>query len=102
MHNLTKKIRTIRYVSASEVFAKCPQACALFVEDEPDASWGDNERSCVLRRVIADPLRDLAEELEKDATELRKQINAVLCRLDSLDSSDGEHRDAKVLIDLES
>ena len=82
-------VRTLSYVSASEVFDDCDAMWEWFVESEPDFSWGNNSYSL----VSVNELRDALEEAADD-DELAAQWQIVSQRLDSVPET--------VYIDLES
>lgn len=73
------EIKTCKFVEVSDVFAKHGLAWDVFVNSNPNCSWGDNNRSLVTPDVIIDALEDASCD-----GVVRKQVNAVVERLKSL------------------
>jgi hypothetical protein len=51
-------IKTCKYVEASEIFKDYGLAWDVFVNSDPDCTWGDNNRSLVTADVIVDVLEN--------------------------------------------
>jgi hypothetical protein len=83
-------IQTCKFVSASEIFEGLGLAWDVFINGDPDCTWGDNNRSLVTSDVIVDSLEltDLNEGNEE------RQVNLVLERLKEVPQD--------VYVDLES
>lgn len=73
-------IKTCKYVEASEVFKNQDLAWDLFIESDPDCSWGDNNRTMVTADVIVDAL----ENCDADEGDEEKQVKKVVKILRSL------------------
>ena len=52
------KIKTCKYVEASEIFKDYGLAWDVFVNGDPDCTWGDNNKSLVTADVIVDALEN--------------------------------------------
>jgi hypothetical protein len=72
-------IKTCQYVEASEVFKGFGLAWDVFINGDPNCTWGDNNRSMVTPDVIIDAL----EESEYEGNEA-KQVEQVVQILQSL------------------
>jgi hypothetical protein len=83
-------IKTCRYVEASEIFKGFGLAMDVFINSDPDCSWGDNNRSMVTADVIINAL----EESDLNVGNEAKQVEQVIKILDSLEPD--------VYIDLEN
>ena len=83
------KIQTCKYVSASEIFKDLGLAWDVFINSDPQCTWGDNNRSLVTGDVIINAL----EQSDIDAKQ-GLQVARVCKRLDSLEP--------EVYVDLES
>jgi hypothetical protein len=70
-------IQTCKYVNATEIFDGFGLAWDVFINSDPNCTWGDNNRSLVTADVIIDALEqsDLNEGNEE------RQVNLVLERL---------------------
>lgn len=91
-------VESCRFVLASDVFKDCSDAWATFCDNDPDCSFGSNNRSMITVDVIRTTLENFLFEDEDDVdyqpSEEEKQIKLVFERLDSI-----EH---DVYIDLEN
>jgi hypothetical protein len=83
-------IQTCKFVGASEIFDGLGLAWDVFINSDPDCTWGDNNRSMVTADVIVDAL----ELSDIDEGEQERQVNAVLERLKEIPQD--------VYVDLES
>jgi hypothetical protein len=70
-------IQTCKYVNATEIFEGLGLAWDVFINSDPNCTWGDNNRSLVTADVIYDALElsDLNEGNEE------RQVNLALERL---------------------
>jgi hypothetical protein len=75
-------VLTCRFVEGSEVFRDCSFAWNLFVNSEPECSWGDNNRTLVMPDVIINALEGADVD---DDEEVQKEVDAVVDRLKTLD-----------------
>jgi hypothetical protein len=71
------KTQTCQFVEATEVFKGHPLAWELFLDSNPNCTWGDNNRSMVSPDVVIDAL----EDSEPDAGDQEKQVGQVVERL---------------------
>lgn len=78
-------ILTCEFVECSEVFKDCPLAHDIFVNSDPDCSWGGNNRTMVTPNVLIAILSAHEEWIESswDKKEA-KQVAKVLKRLHKL------------------
>jgi hypothetical protein len=83
-------IKTCRYVEASEIFKGFGLAWDVFINSDPQCSWGDNNRSMVTADVIINAL----EESDLNVGNEAKQVEQVIKILDSLEPD--------VYVDLEN
>lgn len=83
-------IKTCRYVQASEIFKGFGLAWDVFINSDPNCSWGDNNRSMVSADVIINAL----EESDLNVGNEAKQVEQVIKILDSLEPD--------VYVDLEN
>lgn len=67
------KIQTCKFVAASEVFEGFGLAWDVFVNSDPQCSWGDNNRSMVTPDVIIDAM----ELSDLNAGNEEKQVEQV-------------------------
>lgn len=73
-------IKTCQYVEASEVFKGFGLAWDVFINSDPQCSWGDNNRTMVTPDVIIDAMED--SDLNEGNEE--KQVEQVVKILRSL------------------
>lgn len=73
-------IKTCQYVEASEVFKGFGLAWDVFINSDPQCSWGDNNRSMVTPDVIIDAM----EESDLNEGNEQKQVEQVVKILRSL------------------
>jgi len=52
------KIKTCKYVEASEIFKDYGLAWDVFINSDPGCTWGDNNKSFVTADVIVDALEN--------------------------------------------
>ena len=64
-------IKTCQYVEASEVFKGFGLALDVFVNSDPNCTWGNNNRSMVTPDVIIDALENSDEE---EQTQVKKVV----------------------------
>lgn len=64
-------IKTCQYVEASEVFKGFGLAWDVFVNSDPNCTWGNNNRSMVTPDVIIDALENSDEE---EQTQVKKVV----------------------------
>jgi hypothetical protein len=83
-------IQTCKFVSASEIFKGLDRAWDVFINSDPQCTWGDNNRSLVTADVIVDAI----EQSDIDEGEQDRQVNAVLEKLKEIPQD--------VYVDLES
>lgn len=85
------KIETCQYVPASDVFKDCPKAWSIFIDSDPDCSWGNNNRTLVTKEVILLAIENYWYDEDEENEDGR---GTVADRLESLDES--------VYVDLEN
>jgi hypothetical protein len=73
-------IKTCQYVEASEIFKGYGLAWDVFINSDPDCSWGDNNRSLVSVDVIIDNL----ENTDFDSGNEQCQVEQVIKILKSI------------------
>jgi hypothetical protein len=73
-------IKTCQYVEASEIFKGYGLAWDVFINSDPDCSWGDNNRSLVSVDVIIDNL----ENTDFDSGNEQRQVEQVIKILKSI------------------
>lgn len=84
------KIKTCKYVEASEIFKDYGLAWDVFINSDPGCTWGDNNKSLVTADVIVDALEN--SDLNVGAEE--NHVRMVVEKLRSLPD--------EVYVDLES
>ena len=72
--------KTIEYVEADVLFAKCEKAWWAFCNADPDCSWGDNSYTLITSTMIVEVLEDFADDEEMDEED-RLEIKTVLKRI---------------------
>ena len=83
-------IKTCRYVEASEIFKGFGLDWDVFINSDPNCTWGDNNRSMVTPDVIINAL----EESDLNVGNEANQVEQVIKILDSLEPD--------VYVDLEN
>lgn len=83
-------IKTCQYVDASEIFKGFGLAWDVFINSDPNCTWGDNNRSMVTADVIINAL----EESDLNVGNEANQVEQVIKILDSLEPD--------VYVDLEN
>jgi hypothetical protein len=73
-------IKTCQYVEASEVFKGYGLAWDVFINSEPNCTWGDNNRSLVTPDVIIDAM----ENSDLNVGPEQRQVEQVVKILESL------------------
>ena len=73
-------VKTCRYVEATEIFKGFGLAWDVFINGDPQCSWGDNNRSMVTPDVIIDAL----EQSDLNEGNEAKQVQKVIEILQSL------------------
>ena len=71
------KTQTCQFIEATEVFEGQNLAWELFLDSNPNCTWGDNNRSMVAPDVVIDAL----EDSEPDAGDQENQVNLVIEKL---------------------
>jgi len=74
-------VKSCKFVEASNVFRGCPLAWDLFINSNPNCTWGDNNRSMVTPDVISDALQDADTDSEDQAN----QVESVVSKLASIE-----------------
>lgn len=75
-------IKSCKFVEASQIFKDCQKAWDIFVEGEPNCTWGDNNRSLVTPDVIL----NFFDYTDCEEDELQ-QVEVVKNRLGSLENT---------------
>jgi len=70
-------IQTCKYVNGTEIFEGQGLAWDVFINSDPNCTWGDNNRSMVTADVIYDAL----EQSDLNVGNEERQVNLVLGRL---------------------
>jgi hypothetical protein len=70
-------IQTCKYVNGTEIFEGLGLAWIVFINSDPNCTWGDNNRSMVTADVIYDAL----EQSDLNVGNEERQVNLVLGRL---------------------
>lgn len=83
-------IKTCRYVEATEIFKGYGLAWDVFINSDPQCTWGDNNRSMVTAEVIIYAL----EESDLNVGNEANQVEQVLKILDTIEPD--------VYVDLEN
>lgn len=83
-------IQTCKFVSASEIFKDLGLAWDVFINSDPQCTWGDNNRSL----VTADVIYDAIEQSDLNEGNEERQVNLVLEKLKEIPQD--------VYVDLES
>ena len=76
------KTQTCKYVDVNEIFKDYGLAWDVFVNSDPQCTWGDNNKSLVTPDVIIDAL----EESDLNVGNEQRQVEMVVERLKSLES----------------
>jgi len=74
------KIKTCQFIEASEVFHGFGLAWDVFINSDPDCTWGDNNRSMVTADVIIDAM----ENSDTNVGNEQQQVEQVVQILKSL------------------
>lgn len=82
---------TCKYIKSSDLFKDCELALIAFSDSSPDCSWGDNDKTMVVARLIQQSLESMKGYSDKQCDD---EIEIVMERLDSIPSN--------MYIDLES
>jgi len=88
-HNDGMDIKTCKYIAASDLFQGFNLALNVFINSDPQCTWGDNIHSMVDPDVVIDALEN--SDLNKDE---EHQVRLVLKRLRKLEKG--------VYVDLEN
>ena len=70
-------IRTCKFIDASDLFSDSVKAWNVFVNSDPDCSWGDNNRTMVSPKTIIDVLED-SEESSDDIQLIIDKCKAII------------------------
>jgi hypothetical protein len=87
------KIKSCKFIEATEIFRDCPAAWEMFANSDPECSWGNNNRTMVTPDVIVGVIEDVYDDDEFVTVE-GKQVRLVFDRLEALE----DH----VYVDLEN
>jgi len=97
------ELHQVSFALASDVFAGANNAFQAFADSDPDMSWGDNARSLVKPKLLADNVAEAVDFPEYDTLDgvnldalnpVQREAWVVLDRLSGLPEN--------VLVDLES
>jgi len=67
-------VKTCEFVDASNVFKGYGLAWDLFINNDPNMTWGDNNRSMVMPERIIDALEDADAEEGVEANQVAEVI----------------------------
>lgn len=84
-------VYTCNFIKASDLFKDCELAFTAFSDSSPDCSWGDNDKTMVVARLIQQSLEMMKGYSDKQCDD---EIEIVMERLDSIPGS--------MLVDLEN
>jgi hypothetical protein len=68
---------TCEFVEASEVFMDFKLAWDVFINSDPDCTWGDNNRSMVTPNVIIDALENSDDEQQPQVQKVVKILKSL-------------------------
>lgn len=96
------EIKTVNYVTASDLFKDAPKVKSLFVDYEPDFVWGVNAHSLTSVLAMERSLNEIYDELHEDdllTCEQEKQFKIVFHRLEGIAT---ENNSKDIFVDLEN